>query len=154
MRAGGGWEQAEFGGGSVGGGGDVLVQQIVGVLPRAGVVVAFGGAQAQRKFDAVAAMEWDLGLGCVAGIERGADAADSGDGDHARGVGGDVFDGSDGEVDGGSGRAAGFFPLVPIEVAGCGTVLRDAWGQGADADDAALDGAAEAVGIGKQRGLR
>ena len=39
----------------------------------------------------------------------------------------------------------------PSGLSGCGVGVA---GQVADADDAALDGAAEAVGVGEQRGLR
>ena len=93
----------------------------------------------------------DLGWGFAVGEERGADAA--GDGDHAGGVGRDVFDGGDGEVEGERRRGVAF--VVPLVEIGVGVVVADAArGQGADADDAALDGAAEAVGVGQQRGLR
>ena len=48
MSAGGlGCDGVKFGGGDVGGGGDSLVEQIVGVLPCAGVAVALGRAQAE-----------------------------------------------------------------------------------------------------------
>ena len=40
-----------------------LVEEVVGVLPRAGVAIALGRAQAKRSFDEVAAVE--LGLGAV-----------------------------------------------------------------------------------------
>ena len=78
-----------------------------------------------------------VGLRCGLREQRGADAA--GDGHHARGVGRDVFDGGEGEVDGGAG-GAGLVPLVGI---GVGSSVRRVvsalrGGQRADADDAGL----------------
>ncbi len=150
----------ELGGGYIGGGGNSLIEEIVCELPCAGVAVALGRAQAQGGFDEFAAVELGLGLGGAVGEECGADAA--GDGDHAGGIWRDIFDGGEREVEGGGGSGVfacpgGLIPLVGIEVVvGIVGTARTvgAAGQGPDADDAALDGAAEAVSIGQQRGLR
>ncbi len=145
-------------GGNAGGCGDALVEQIVGELPCAGIAVALGDAQAQGGFDEVAAAEVEqgAGLGLVGCEHRDADAA--GDGNHTRSVGCDVFDCGEVEVDGGC-RRAGLLPLVGIAVhlavcAGFTCVVEGAWREFADAHDAGLHGAAEAVGVGEQRGLR
>ena len=100
-------DDAEFGGGDVGGGGDALVEQVVGVLPGAGIAVALGRAQAKRELrrgrrSGAGVAGW-LGLRIALREERGADRRRL-DGDHAGGVGRDVFDGGDGEVEGGGGR--------------------------------------------------
>jgi hypothetical protein len=160
--------------GEAGGGGDSLVEEIVGELPCAGVAVALGRTQAKGCFDEFATVELGLGLGLglgprldlglwgVVGEECGADA--TGDGDHAGGIWRDIFDGGEVEVEGGGGGGRGVFactgglvPLVGIDVV-IGVVgalvVVGAGGEGPDADDAALDGAAEAVGVGEQRGLR
>ena len=145
---------------NVGGGGDALVEQVVGVLPCAGVAVALGRAQAKgelrrgRRNGAGAA----IGGALRSAQNGGADAA--GDGDHARGVGGDVFDGGECEVDGQRGWGVlrgfgGFVPLIGVEVGIVdGVAVLRSRGQGSDAEDAGLDGAAEAVGVGQQGGLR
>jgi hypothetical protein len=128
-------------------------EQVIGELPRAGVVVALGDAEPHRGFDQVAAAELRLRLVLElrggGGEERRAYAA--GDGDHAGGVGCDVFDGGEFEVDG-DGGSSGLVPLVGIGVAGVFGVR--ARGEGANANDVALHGAAEAVGVGEQGGLR
>ena len=116
--------------GDVGGGGDSLVEEIVGELPCAGIAVALGRAQAEGGFDEVAAVELGLGLQLGLGLGRaigkkcGADAP--GDGNHAGGGWRDIFDGGEGEVEGGGGRGVlrrtgGLVPLVGIEV-GVGVV--------------------------------
>ena len=54
----------EFGGGEVGGGGYALIEEIVGVLPGAGVAVALGDAEAAVGLRLVAAVEiWLRGVG-------------------------------------------------------------------------------------------
>ena len=52
----------ELGGGYVGGGGDSLVEKIIGELPCTGVAVALGRAEAEGNFDEVSAMELGLSL--------------------------------------------------------------------------------------------
>ena len=161
-------EQADPGCSDVRGGGDslgrsLIQQQVVGVLPCVGIAVALGRAQAHGDFDQVAAAELelarDLRLRGVVGQDGGADAA--GNRDHARGVGSYVFDGGEREVERERGRAVrfgsgGLVPLVwiGVRVARGGVVALLLRRERSHPDDAALDGAAEAVGIGQQRGLR
>ncbi len=82
----------------------------------------------------------------------------AGDGDEARAVGRDLLEGGEVEVEGEDGRSFGVLPggLVLIgvgsESAASGAAV--AWGELADADDVAFDGAAEAVGEGLEGGLR
>jgi hypothetical protein len=93
----------ELGGGNIGGGGDSLVEKIIGELPRTGVAVALGRAETEGDFDKVSAMEmglslrlrWklSLGFGGVVGEECSADAAS--DGNQTGGVRCDVFDGGE-----------------------------------------------------------
>ena len=139
--------------GKIGGGGDVLVEEVVGILPCAWVVVALGDSKADRGFDEIAALQ--LEVGCGGGEECGAYAA--GDRDHCGGVGGDLFDGGEIEVEreGGGGvftGRGGVVPLVWIVV--CASFCEAARRELTDASDAGCHGAAQAVGVGKERSLR
>jgi len=101
-----------------------------------------------------------LGLRGAVGEECCADAASYGD--HAGSVWRDVFDGGEREVEGGGGSGVlpcpgGLVPLVGIDIAvgsACVVAAAGAGRQSSDADDSALDGAAESVGVSEQYGLR
>ena len=99
------------------GGADALGEEVVGVVPGAGVAVDVGGAEAEGDGDEVAAVEGELRAG-----EGEADAAGGGalDGD----VGGEVLDGVEVEVDGlGVGGGVGVsLPGVGLE-GGVGEVV-------------------------------
>jgi hypothetical protein len=144
-------EDGQAGGADAGLGADALSGEEVGVLPGAGIAVALGRVEAGGELDAVAAVQRRCG-----GVADQGEADAAGDGEHAGAVGGDVFDGVEGEVEGEDGWA---FGLLPGEVVG---VLVGIGGGGggrsrgelADADDVALEAASEAVGVVLEEGLR
>ncbi len=144
-------EEMEFLGAGGAVGGDSLPEEIVGVLPGAGVAEALRKAKAYGELDAVAAVEvWQRGP-AGRGDDGGANAG--GDGDKGGDVRSEVFDRGELKIDlfGLGGSVFGFGRLPGVLGVGCAG--GDAGRKRADADSAANDSAGEIVGKRAERGL-